>query len=296
MLDLSVSDQQKFLNNLRENADALAEFIYTVNPLLAENSEISNLHNWIKDFVRLIMTDPLDLQYALNLGKELEMLVSLQPTDLLKVQQLMQGILLHELSAEAQLAIYQALLPAFSAVISGFYVGKAGRIAAINLSAVSQMGHDLKTPINAITGFSHVILKGIDGPITEFQRQDLTSIHEAGRKLVTMINDLSSIMKQDKSRTGIYDSPFRVSDLLAQVMANIQPYCAAKGDTLIFTLERDLGAMEGDVSKLQWILLCLILYLTHQGPEWQISLRAIRHTKSEPAEMKFQVSWRGCGI
>ncbi len=38
---------------------------------------------------------------------------------------------------------------------------------------LSRESHDLKTPFNHIIGFSRIVLKGQDGPLTDFQREDI---------------------------------------------------------------------------------------------------------------------------
>jgi len=44
---------------------------------------------------------------------------------------------------------------------------------------LANMSHELRTPLNSIIGFSRVIIKGIDGPVTELQQQDLTAIYNS---------------------------------------------------------------------------------------------------------------------
>ncbi|MBN2148067.1 MAG: GAF domain-containing protein, partial [Anaerolineales bacterium] len=60
---------------------------------------------------------------------------------------------------------------------------------------LANMSHELRTPLNSIIGFSRVILKGIDGPITDLQKQDLTAINSAGQHLLQLINDVLDISK-----------------------------------------------------------------------------------------------------
>ena len=38
---------------------------------------------------------------------------------------------------------------------------------------LANMSHELRTPLNSIIGFSRVIIKGIDGPVSDLQEQDL---------------------------------------------------------------------------------------------------------------------------
>ncbi|NWF67920.1 MAG: GAF domain-containing protein [Chloroflexi bacterium] len=55
---------------------------------------------------------------------------------------------------------------------------------------LANMSHELRTPLNSIIGFSRVMIKGIDGPLTEMQEQDLNTIYTAGQHLLGLINDI----------------------------------------------------------------------------------------------------------
>ncbi|NDJ62144.1 MAG: GAF domain-containing protein [Chloroflexi bacterium] len=70
---------------------------------------------------------------------------------------------------------------------------------------LANMSHELRTPLNSIIGFSRVILKGIDGPLTEMQEQDLTTIYTSGQHLLGLIND---ILDQAKLAAGKMDLQF----------------------------------------------------------------------------------------
>jgi signal transduction histidine kinase/response regulator RpfG family c-di-GMP phosphodiesterase len=60
---------------------------------------------------------------------------------------------------------------------------------------LANMSHELRTPLNSIIGFSRVILKGIDGPLTDLQTQDLNAIYNSGKLLLRLINDVLDISK-----------------------------------------------------------------------------------------------------
>ncbi len=70
---------------------------------------------------------------------------------------------------------------------------------------LANMSHELRTPLNSIIGFSRVILKGIDGPLTEMQEQDLSTIYNSGQHLLNLIND---ILDQAKIAAGKMDLQF----------------------------------------------------------------------------------------
>ena len=81
---------------------------------------------------------------------------------------------------------------------------------------LANMSHELRTPLNSIIGFSKVILKGIDGPLTEMQEQDLSTIYSSGIHLLNLIND---ILDQSKIAAGKMDLHLDYFDMKAVVDA-----------------------------------------------------------------------------
>lgn len=59
--------------------------------------------------------------------------------------------------------------------------------------------HDLKTPLNAVIGFSKVVIKGIDGPINETQSADLTTVFNGGQRMLTLVSQLVEIARLNNS-------------------------------------------------------------------------------------------------
>ncbi len=53
---------------------------------------------------------------------------------------------------------------------------------------LSIQAHDLKTPFNHIIGFARVMLSGQDGPLTDYQKEDLTTIYNSGVRTLSWVN------------------------------------------------------------------------------------------------------------
>src|SRR5690606_24840951 len=68
---------------------------------------------------------------------------------------------------------------------------------------LANMSHELRTPLNSIIGFSRVILKGIDGPLTDLQEQDLTTIYNSGQHLLGLINNILDLSKIEAGKMEI---------------------------------------------------------------------------------------------
>ena len=60
-----------------------------------------------------------------------------------------------------------------------------------NQALLKTLSHDLRTPLNSIIGFADMMEQEVLGPFNEPQYRDYaTDIHEAGRSMLTIINDL----------------------------------------------------------------------------------------------------------
>jgi signal transduction histidine kinase len=267
-----------------------ATVLSTTNPLLEHEVAQTAVLPLAGRLVAALVAEPFDLAAGEEVGACLEGLDSIQPDDLRRVQEALLPVLASPLAAGVQERAAALLF----ALGSGFFAAKAQRASALDMSAQSRMSHDLKTPINAITGFSRVILKGIDGPITDFQREDLTSIYEAGQRLLTMINDVFLVRKSDAARTLIYQESYDVAELLADVVRTAQPMAGEREHTFELRMVGDLGMLALDASMVRWILLSLVGYLIRRTAGSLIMLNASRDTEAADW-LLFQIACRPPG-
>ena len=282
---------QVLIDRRQEIARTWLNSLAKIRPMSLDMAELQpHLTEYTEQIIDLLTSDPFDPSAAQDIGKMLEGLEVSQPKDLIRLQEILAQALVEGLS-DAQLAtLYPRLVTTLNAMGAGFFVGKVERAKRFDMDAMSKMGHDLKTPINAITGFSRVILKGIDGPITDFQQQDLTSIYDAGFKLLTMINDLFEVAKSDAGKTYLYSESFDVAELLGDVLKTSQPILAKQGHTLAIRAIGDLGAMQADASQVRWVLLSLLFYASRLVEKSTISLIALREKVQDVDWLFFEVT------
>ncbi len=86
---------------------------------------------------------------------------------------------------------------------------------------LANMSHELRTPLNSIIGFSRVILKGIDGPVTELQQQDLTAIYNSGQHLLSLINDILDLAKIEAGKMELAFDEVNMSDVTTSVLSTM---------------------------------------------------------------------------
>ncbi|MBW1760570.1 MAG: HAMP domain-containing histidine kinase [Deltaproteobacteria bacterium] len=87
--------------------------------------------------------------------------------------------------------------------------------------------HEFRTPLNAVLGFSDVLLSGIDGEVNDSQREDLEIIRASGIRLRILLDsalDLSQIvdgeLRLDADRTDVRDLVARVAVEAGQLWSN----------------------------------------------------------------------------
>lgn len=82
---------------------------------------------------------------------------------------------------------------------------------------LASMSHELRTPLNSIIGFSRVMLKGIDGPLSEMQEQDLTTIYNSGNHLLRLINDILDQAKIEANEINLKFGYFDIKPVVESV-------------------------------------------------------------------------------
>ncbi len=95
---------------------------------------------------------------------------------------------------------------------------------------LANMSHELRTPLNSIIGFSRVILKGIDGPITDIQQQDLTAIYNSGQHLLGLINDILDLARIEAGKMELNFEEVHIAEMITSVMSTAKGTRQGKTD------------------------------------------------------------------
>ncbi|GEM_PF-252353 len=119
---------------------------------------------------------------------------------------------------------------------------------------MANMSHELRTPLNSIIGFSRVILKGIDGPLTEMQKTDLTAIYESGRNLLELINDILDISKIDAGKMEMVFEPTDLQEIVRGVVTTIAGQLKGSPVELLTDLPDQLPVVLADGRRIRQVL------------------------------------------
>jgi CheY-like chemotaxis protein len=140
---------------------------------------------------------------------------------------------------------------------------------------LANMSHELRTPLNSIIGFSRVILKGIDGPTTELQQQDLTAINSAGQHLLNLINDILDISKIEAGKMELaFQDNVSIHDVINGAMSYAIGLTKDKPIELERAIAPDLPLIRADATRVRQVLINFLQNAVKFAEEGTITVKA----------------------
>jgi signal transduction histidine kinase len=126
--------------------------------------------------------------------------------------------------------------------------GQAQRALLAKSGFLAKMSHELKNPLNAIIGYSEILIEDAGG--TETQKcKDLTSIRSAGFRLLGLINDLLELSRLEAGKVDVRVEEFEFADFLEALVSRSRPAIVASGNELLVQLPV-AGRIACDAQKL----------------------------------------------
>lgn len=162
---------------------------------------------------------------------------------------------------------------------------------------LANMSHELRTPLNSIIGFARVILKGIDGPTTELQQQDLTAIFNSGQHLLGLINDILDLSRIEAGKMELTFDEVNISELISSVMSTAVGLVKDKSIQLRSDLAEDLPLVRADAMRIRQVLINFLSNAAKFTDEGDIIVKASieKNHKGQPAVL-VSVTDSGPGI
>lgn len=126
---------------------------------------------------------------------------------------------------------------------------------------LANMSHELRTPLNAVIGFSETMLNfppmynNVELPIE--YRQDLEQIHNSGKHLLNIINDILDLSKIDAGRLDINLQSVELEPIIKSSMSTAVGLVGGKPVKLTRETPDDIPMVYGDPVRIRQVLLNL---------------------------------------
>lgn len=127
----------------------------------------------------------------------------------------------------------------------------ANRAKAAFLAAMS---HELKTPLNAVLGFSEIIRDEMLGPVGQGPYRDYAAdIHSSGKRLLAIINDVLDVSRLEGGQLTIETRPSGARDIAEQAVAMAR---ATTGEhhPVTIAIPADLPILQVDPRRIAQVL------------------------------------------
>lgn len=155
---------------------------------------------------------------------------------------------------------------------------------------LSNMSHEIRTPLNALSGFSSLLTE--EGLDDETRRQCNEVIQQNSELLLKLINDVIDLSNLEFGKLQFSIAQHDAISICRNVIDTVNKVKQTQAE-LIFTTELEEIIIETDGSRLQQVLINLLINATKFTPQGSIVLRLEKETDNT---VLFTVTDTGCGI
>ncbi|MGR4866751.1 cell cycle sensor histidine kinase DivJ [Caulobacter sp. LARHSG274] len=152
---------------------------------------------------------------------------------------------------------------------------EAEGLAAGRARFLANMSHELRTPLNAIMGFSDIMRARMFGPLSDRYGEYAELIHESGRHLLDLINDVLDMSKIEAERFELTRGEFDAREAVTAAMRLLRTQADAAGVKLRGVLPPAELEVDADRRALKQIVLNLVsnaLKFTPRGGQVIVSV------------------------
>ena len=155
---------------------------------------------------------------------------------------------------------------------------------------LSNMSHEIRTPLNALSGFSSLLTE--EGLDDETRRQCNEVIQQNSELLLKLINDVIDLSSLEFGKLQFCIAQHDAVSICRNVIDTVNKVKQTQAE-LTFTTELEEMPIETDDSRLQQVLINLLINATKFTPQGSIVLKLEKETNDT---VLFTVTDTGCGI
>src|SRR5919201_4441065 len=94
---------------------------------------------------------------------------------------------------------------------------------ALKTQFLSNISHDLRTPLTAIITHAEILRDGILGELNERQRESVSGIISGGRQLIDTVGEILTYARGEANQLTLAEAEFPVEAVIEQVTAMSEP-------------------------------------------------------------------------
>src|SRR5207247_6056226 len=116
----------------------------------------------------------------------------------------------------------------------------------------------LRTPINAVLGYSTLLLENIYGPLNEKQAEGIMRTQRAAKHLLELVNDVLDLSKIEAGKIDLRLQPVAFPGIVEELFATVRPLADKYGTKLSLEANGHPVTIVSDPRRVRQILLNLL--------------------------------------
>ncbi len=158
---------------------------------------------------------------------------------------------------------------------------------------LSNVSHELKTPLISIKGFSEIVQDELYGPLNDQQKKAMSTVIRNSERLGRLINSILYLTIQKSGRDTYTIHPIDITEIIGNALIDISPQANSKELTIENNTPSDLPLIKGDMDKLTQVFINLFENATKFTPNGgKITVAAFEDSEN----VHITVSDTGIGI
>ncbi len=176
---------------------------------------------------------------------------------------------------------------------------EAARIASRSKTMfLSNMSHDIRTPMNAILGFTILLTKDAEDPVKV--REYTKKITASGKHLLSLINDVLDVSKIESGKVALNLGEFTLNSVISSVDAIIRPMAKDKHQQFNIAVKNiSEERLIGDETRINQILINLLsnaVKYTPEGGNIWFRIIGMEQRSDQYAHIRIEVEDDGYGM
>ncbi len=160
---------------------------------------------------------------------------------------------------------------------------------------LANMGHEVRTPLNAIMGMSYILEKKIAAPELKLP---ITRVRQAGQQLLSLMNNIIDISALETKKAELDATTFDLLALLGTVEQSFQEEAEHKGLILVREIDHALPQrLHGDAHRFRQIIRNLLSNAVKFSHEGCITIRLKQQSCTrQEVQLRLEIEDSGPGI
>ena len=160
---------------------------------------------------------------------------------------------------------------------------------------VAAISHELRTPMNAIIGYTELLRDGIDGDVSDVQHDHLGRLHQSGRYVLNLIEELLGYARVEAAESVVRPGHANLADLVTHSVELVRPLADRKGLRIRVVAPPRPILVDTDTRKVCQIIINLLANAVKFTDDGEITLviRAVESGQDHRAFIEVRDTGRG---